>query len=42
MSAVEYGSKNIPLTTDLISLLILELFGLLIKAGKIKLKKKHN
>ena len=35
ISEAEHGSRNIPLTTNLISLLISELFGLSIKAGKI-------
>ena len=35
----EDGSRNIPLTTNLISLTISKLFGLSIKGGKIKLKK---
>ena len=35
----EDGSKNIPLTTHLISPTISKLFGLSIKAGKTKLKK---
>ena len=35
----ENGSRNIPLTTNLISLTISKLFGLSIKGGKIKLKK---
>ena len=39
-SEADYGSRNIPLTTNLISLSILMLFGLSIKAGKIKSKKK--
>ena len=34
-----FGSRNIPLTTNLISLLISKLLGLPNKAGKIKLKK---
>ena len=37
-SEAEDGSRNIPLTTNLISLT--NLFGLSIKAGKIQLKKK--
>ena len=40
ISEAEDGSRNIPLTTNLISLTTLKLFGLSIKAGKIKLKKK--
>ena len=40
ISEAEDGSRNIPLTTNLISLTISKLFGLSIKAGKIKLKKK--
>ena len=39
MSEDEYGSRNIPLTTNLIKLLISKLLGLSIKAGKIKFKK---
>ena len=34
------GSRNIPLTTNLTSLTSLKLFGLSIKAGNKKLKKK--
>ena len=37
-SEAEDGSRNIPLTTNLVSLT--NLFGLSIKAGKIQLKKK--
>ena len=40
ISEAEDGSRSIPLTTNLISLTISKLFGLSIKAGKIKLKKK--
>ena len=40
ISEAEDGSRNLPLTTHLISLTISKLFGLPIKAGKIKLKKK--
>ena len=40
ISKAEDGSRSIPLTTNLISLTISKLFGLSIKAGKIKLKKK--
>ena len=36
----EDGSRNIPLITNLISLTVSKLFGLSIKAGKIKLEKK--
>ena len=39
-SEAEDGSRNITLTTNLISQTISKLFGLSIKAGKIKLKKK--
>ena len=35
----EDGSRNISLTTNLINLTISKLFGLSVKAGKIKLKK---
>ena len=38
-SEAEDGSRNIPLTTNLINLTISKLFGLSVKAGKIKLKK---
>ena len=41
ISEAEDGSRNLPLTTHLISLTISKLFGLPIKAGKIKLKKKQ-
>ena len=37
ISEAEDGSRNIPLTANLISLTVSELFGLSIKAGKIKL-----
>ena len=37
----KYGSRNIPLITNLISLLISKLIGLSIKAGKIIKKKKE-
>ena len=40
ISEAEDGSRNIPLTTNLTSLTISKLFGLSIKAGNIKLKKK--
>ena len=40
-SEADFGSRNIPVTTNLISALILMLFGLSIKAGKIKLEKKN-
>ena len=39
-SEADFGSRNIPVTTNLISALISMLFGLSIKAGKIKLGKK--
>ena len=39
ITEADYGSKNISLTANLISLLILKLYELLIKAGKIILKK---
>ena len=35
ISEAEHGSRNIPVTTNLISLLISKLFGLSIKAEKI-------
>ena len=38
MTEPKRGSTNIPLTTNLISLLISKLFGLPIKEGKIKKK----
>ena len=38
----DHGSRNIPLTTNLISVLISVLFGLSIKAGETKLEKKLN
>ena len=38
-SEAEDRSRNIPLTTNLISLMTSKLFGLSIKAEKIKLKK---
>ena len=41
MSEAEDGNRNIPLTTNLTSLMISKLFGLSIKAGNIKMKK-HN
>ena len=41
MSKADFGSRNIPVTTNLISALISRLFGLSIKAGKIKLEKKN-
>ena len=41
ISEADFGSRNIPVTTNLISALILMLFGLSIKAGKIKLEKKN-
>ena len=40
ISEAEDGSRNILLTTNLAILTISKLFGLLIKAGNIKLKKK--
>ena len=40
ISEAEDGSRNIPLTTNLATLTISKLFGLSIKAGNIKLKKK--
>ena len=40
ISKADYESRNIPLTTNFISLYILMLFGLPIKAVKIKSKKK--
>ena len=40
MSEADYGCRNVLLTTNLISLLFSILFGLSIKAGKIKLEKK--
>ena len=39
ISEAEDGSRNLTLTTHLISLTILKLFGLSIKSEKIKLKK---
>ena len=39
ISEAEDGSRNIPLITNLIILTVSKLFGLSIKAGKIKLKK---
>ena len=39
-SEADCGSRNIPVTTNLISILISMLFGLSIKAGKTKLEKK--
>ena len=41
ISEAEDGSRNIPLTTNLATLTISKLFGLSIKAGNIKLKKKY-
>ena len=41
ISEAEYGSRNIPITTNLIIQLILKLFGLSIKAGKNIKKKKR-
>ena len=41
ISEAEDGSRNILLTTNLAILTISKLFGLLIKAGNIKLKKKN-
>ena len=40
ISETDDGSRNIPLTTNLATLTISKLFGLSIKAGNIKLKKK--
>ena len=40
MSEADFGNRNIPVTTNLISALISRLLGLSIKAGKIKLEKK--
>ena len=40
ISEAEHGSRNIPLTTNLISLLISKFFRLSIKAGEIIKKKK--
>ena len=42
ISEAEDESRNIRLTTNLISLTISKLFGLSIKVGKIKLKKKSD
>ena len=42
INEAEYGSRNIPLTTNLISLLISKLFGLSIKAEKKKFFLKKN
>ena len=42
ISEAEYGSRNIPITTNLIIQLILKLFGLSIKAGKNIKKKKES
>ena len=39
MSEAEHGSRNIPLNTNLISVLILKLYGLPIKTGKLVQKK---
>ena len=41
ISEAEDESRNIPLTTNLMSLTISKLFGLSTKAGKIKLKKNY-
>ena len=41
ISEADFGNRNILVTTNLISALILMLFGLRIKAGKIKLEKKN-
>ena len=41
LSEAEDGSRNIPLATNRMSLTISKLFGLLTKAGKIKLKKNY-
>ena len=40
MSETDYGSRKNPLTINLNSLLISMLFGLSVKAGKVKLEKK--
>ena len=40
ISEADFGSRNILVATNLISALISMLFGLSIKAGKIKWKKK--
>ena len=42
ISEDEYGSRNIPLTSNLIKLLISKLLELSIKAGQIKFLKKQN
>ena len=40
MSEADFGNRNIPVTTNLISALISRLFGTSIKAGKTKSEKK--